>query len=73
MFDDDSFNYGFFFTYSLAYWNILDLTENTQMKSLFSTNDWEEMVESFNNEIKLIESNFLDVVEYFFDEVEKVS
>ncbi|CAG8601527.1 1821_t:CDS:10 [Ambispora leptoticha] len=71
MFDDDSFNYGF--SYSLAYWNILDLTENTQMKSLFSTNDWEEMVESFNNEVKLIESNFLDVVEYFFDEVEKIT
>ncbi|CAI2188283.1 19605_t:CDS:10 [Funneliformis geosporum] len=49
---------------NLAYWNILDLTdENTQMKSLFSTNDWEEMVESFNNEVKLIESDFLDVVE----------
>ncbi|CAG8671915.1 6494_t:CDS:2, partial [Acaulospora colombiana] len=56
---------------NLAYWNILDLTENTQIKSLFSTNDWEEMVESFNNEVKLIESDFLDVVEYFFDEVEK--
>ena len=43
------------------------------MKSLFSTNDWEEMVKSFNNEVKLIDSDFLDVVEYFFDEVEKVS
>ncbi|CAG8438116.1 6721_t:CDS:10 [Acaulospora morrowiae] len=58
---------------NLAYWNILDLTENTQMKSLFSTNDWEEMVESFNNEVKLIESDLLDVVEYFFDEVEKIT
>ncbi|CAG8557775.1 2188_t:CDS:10 [Acaulospora morrowiae] len=58
---------------NLAYWNILDLTENTQIKSLFSTNDWEEMVESFNNEVKLIESDFLDVVEYFFDEVEKIT
>ncbi|RIA97193.1 hypothetical protein C1645_753167 [Glomus cerebriforme] len=58
---------------NLAYWNILDLTENTQMKSLFSTNDWEEMVKSFNNEVKLIDSDFLDVVEYFFDEVEKIT
>ncbi|CAG8536563.1 10025_t:CDS:2 [Paraglomus occultum] len=57
---------------NFAYWNILDLTENTQIKSLFSTNDWEEMVERFNNEVKLIESDFLDVVEYFFDEVEKI-
>ncbi|CAG8740619.1 25376_t:CDS:2, partial [Dentiscutata erythropus] len=58
---------------NLAYWNILDLTENTQMKSLFSANDWKEMVESFNKEVKLIESDFLDVVEYFFDEVEKIT
>ncbi|CAG8454521.1 3461_t:CDS:10 [Cetraspora pellucida] len=58
---------------NLAYWNILDLTDNTQIKSLFSTNDWEEMVESFNNEVKLIESDFLDVVEYFFHEVEKAT
>ncbi|CAB5190471.1 unnamed protein product [Rhizophagus irregularis] len=58
---------------NLAYWNILDLTEDTQIKSLFSTNDWEEMVESFNNEVKLVESDFLDVVEYFFDEVGQIT
>ncbi|CAG8606174.1 5335_t:CDS:2 [Paraglomus brasilianum] len=29
------------------------------------------MVESFNNEVKLIESDFLNVVEYLFDEIEK--
>ena len=34
---------------------------------------WICSVESFNNEVKLIESDILDVVEYFFDEVEKVS
>ncbi|CAG8835269.1 36001_t:CDS:10, partial [Gigaspora margarita] len=58
---------------NLAYWNILDLTENSQIKSLFSTNDWEEMIESFNNEVKLIESDLFDVIEYFFDEVEKIT
>lgn len=41
---------------NLAYWNLLDLTENSQIKSLFSTKDWEEMIGSFNNEVKLIES-----------------
>ncbi|CAG8607315.1 2568_t:CDS:2 [Funneliformis mosseae] len=55
-----------------AYWNILNLTENTQIKSLFSMNNWEEMVESFNNEVKLNESDFLDVIEYFFDEVSQI-
>ncbi|CAG8623835.1 16720_t:CDS:10 [Gigaspora rosea] len=58
---------------NLAYWNILDLTEDSQIKSLFSTEDWEEMLKSFNNEVKLIESDLLDVVEYFFDEVEKIT
>lgn len=68
------FNYRFFFfTYSLAYWNILDLTESSQIKSLFSMSEWEEMVESFNNEVKLIESDINGVVEYFFEEVDKVS
>ncbi|CAG8599285.1 12420_t:CDS:2 [Funneliformis mosseae] len=31
------------------------------------------MVKSFNNEVKLVDSDFLDVVEYFFNEVEKVN
>ncbi|CAG8726880.1 2508_t:CDS:2, partial [Racocetra fulgida] len=39
------------------------LTDNMDVK----------MVENFNNEVKLIESDFLDVVEYFFDEVEKIT
>lgn len=35
--------------------------------------EWEEMIESFNSEVKLIESDINGVVEYFFEEVEKVS
>uniref|UniRef100_U9SK12 Uncharacterized protein n=1 Tax=Rhizophagus irregularis (strain DAOM 181602 / DAOM 197198 / MUCL 43194) TaxID=747089 RepID=U9SK12_RHIID len=57
---------------NLAYWNILDLTESSQIKSLFSMSEWEEMVESFNNEVKLIESDINGVVEYFFEEVDKM-
>nr|CAG8666331.1 3735_t:CDS:10 [Entrophospora candida] len=57
---------------NLAYWNILDLTEDTQIKFCFSTDDWEEINESFKKEVKLVESDIPDVVEYFFDEVEKV-
>ncbi|CAG8631288.1 7448_t:CDS:10, partial [Ambispora leptoticha] len=58
---------------NLAYWNILDLTEDTPIKPFFSTEDWEEINESFKKEVKLVESDIPDVVEYFFDEVEKVS
>ncbi|CAB4490775.1 unnamed protein product [Rhizophagus irregularis] len=58
---------------NLAYWNILDLTESSQIKSLFSMSEWEEMVESFNNEVKLIESDINGVVEYFFEEVDKIT
>ncbi|CAJ0865514.1 14396_t:CDS:10 [Entrophospora sp. SA101] len=36
---------------NLAYWNILDLTEDTQIKPFFSTDDWEEINESFKKEI----------------------
>ncbi|CAG8530336.1 6305_t:CDS:2, partial [Acaulospora colombiana] len=35
--------------------------------------DWEEINESFKKEVKLVQSDIPDVVEYFFDEVEKVS
>ncbi|CAG8633419.1 10031_t:CDS:10, partial [Diversispora eburnea] len=58
---------------NLAYWNILDLTEDTQIKSFFSTDDWEEINESFKNDVKLDESDIPNVVEYFFDEVEKIT
>ncbi|CAG8617776.1 8595_t:CDS:2, partial [Diversispora eburnea] len=58
---------------TLAYWNILDLTEDTQIKSLFSTDDWEEINESFKKDVKLDESDIPNVVEYFFDEVEKIT
>lgn len=61
-----------FFTRSLAYWNILDLTEDSLIRSFFSKNDWEEITESFEREVTLITSNIPDVVALFFNEVEKV-
>lgn len=61
-----------FFARSLAYWNILDLTEDGLIRSFFSKNDWQEITESFEKEVTLIESDIPDVVTYFFNEVEKV-
>ncbi|GBB96914.1 hypothetical protein RclHR1_02870012 [Rhizophagus clarus] len=55
-----------FFTYNLAYWNILNLSDDTRMKSLFSTNDY--MIGIFNNEVKLVES---DAIVGFFEKIEK--
>lgn len=42
------------------------------MRSLFSTDDWEEIIQSFQSDVKLVESDVPDAVIYFFDEVEKV-
>ena len=61
-----------FFTCSLAYWNILDLTEDTLIRPLFSANDWEEITKSFERDVTLIESDIPDVIVFFFNEVEKV-
>ena len=62
----------YFFSYSLAYWNILDLTEDSLIKSFFSTEDWKEITESFEEDVKLVESDISGVAIYFFNEVEKV-
>ncbi|CAJ0767078.1 6889_t:CDS:10 [Entrophospora sp. SA101] len=43
----------------------------TLIKSFFSKEDWDEINESFKRDVKLIESNIPNIVEYFFDEVEK--
>ncbi|UZO19224.1 uncharacterized protein OCT59_010523 [Rhizophagus irregularis] len=58
---------------NLAYWNILDLTEDGLIRSFFSKNDWQEITESFEKEVTLIESDIPDVVTYFFNEVEKIT
>ncbi|CAG8650676.1 12011_t:CDS:2, partial [Funneliformis mosseae] len=58
---------------NLAYWNILDLTEDGLIRSFFSKNDWEEITESFEREVTLIESDIPDVVTFFFNEVEKIT
>ncbi|CAG8718338.1 4246_t:CDS:2, partial [Acaulospora morrowiae] len=58
---------------NLAYWNILDLTDDILIGSLFSENDWEEITESFEKDVTLIESDIPDAAIYFFDEVEKIT
>ncbi|CAG8641521.1 10133_t:CDS:2, partial [Paraglomus occultum] len=55
-----------------AYWNILDLTgDHSETKCLFSEDDWTEMTASFEQEVKLTESEVSEGVLYFFDELEK--
>ena len=54
------------------YWNILDLTEDTLIKPFFSKEDWDEINENFKRDVKLVKSNISNIVEYVFDEVEKV-
>jgi hypothetical protein len=61
-----------FFAHSLAYWNILDFTEDGLIRSFFSKNDWQEITESFEKKVTLIKSDIPDIVTYFFNEVEKV-
>ncbi|PKY18980.1 hypothetical protein RhiirB3_120407 [Rhizophagus irregularis] len=46
---------------NLAYWNILDLTEDSLIKSFFSTEDWNEITKSFEDDVKLFESDVPDV------------
>src|SRR3954452_19798304 len=59
---------------SPVYWGILDLTgTHPETKQLFSTDDWTEMLKSFEDEIETIEEDIPDVVYLFFDEIEQVS
>ncbi|CAH1768223.1 7765_t:CDS:2, partial [Entrophospora sp. SA101] len=51
--------------------HVLDLTEDILIKSFFSKEDWDEINESFKRDVKLVESNMLNIVEYFFDEVKE--
>ncbi|CAG8589817.1 23003_t:CDS:2 [Cetraspora pellucida] len=56
-----------------VYWGILDLTgTHPETKQLFSTEDWTEMLKSFEDEIETIEENIPDVVYLFFDEIEQI-
>ncbi|KAG9307747.1 hypothetical protein G9A89_023312 [Geosiphon pyriformis] len=59
----------------LAYWNILDLTnDNNPIKSFFpSDDDWKELMENFETDVRLVESDVPPAVYYFFDEVEKIT
>jgi hypothetical protein len=68
-----SFTTVYFCIYSLAYWNILDLTADSEIKNIFSSNDWAEMVESFEKEVELVKSKVSTGLICFFDELEKVS
>ncbi|CAG8478072.1 20299_t:CDS:2 [Cetraspora pellucida] len=48
---------------NLTYWNILELTKDTQINHFFSTDDWEEINKSFKKEVKLVESDISDRVD----------
>ncbi|RUS26070.1 hypothetical protein BC938DRAFT_471271 [Jimgerdemannia flammicorona] len=55
-----------------AYCNVSDLTgDDPEIKCLFSAADWAEMVTSFEQEIKLEESEVPDGLLHLFDELEK--
>ncbi|RGB30530.1 hypothetical protein C1646_817869 [Rhizophagus diaphanus] len=56
-----------------VYWGILDLTGSHQeTKQLFTTEDWTEMLKSFEDEIEIIKEDIPDVIFLFFDEVQQV-
>ncbi|RUP44679.1 hypothetical protein BC936DRAFT_149144 [Jimgerdemannia flammicorona] len=58
---------------SLAYWGILDLTEeHSETKGLFSAKDWTEMVNQFNDDVKLSRSKISKAMCQFFDEVHQL-
>jgi hypothetical protein len=66
-------NFKIVFISSLAYWNILDLTDdNPEPRALFSVEDWNDIVRDFQRDIRLVQSDIPDVVIQFFDEIEKV-
>ncbi|CAB4482006.1 unnamed protein product [Rhizophagus irregularis] len=55
------------------YWGILDLTgSHTETKKLFTTEDWNEMLKSFEDEIEVIEEDIPDAVYLFFDEIDEI-
>ncbi|CAI2161970.1 5049_t:CDS:2 [Funneliformis geosporum] len=55
------------------YWEILNLTgTHPEIKQLFSAEDWNEMLKSFENKIETIEKDIPDVVYLFFDEIEQI-
>ncbi|CAG8567708.1 6956_t:CDS:2 [Scutellospora calospora] len=56
-----------------VYWGILDLTGSHQeTKQLFTTDDWTEMLKSFEDEIEIIKEDIPDVIYLFFDEVQQI-
>ncbi|CAB4480443.1 unnamed protein product [Rhizophagus irregularis] len=62
---------------NLAYWNILDLTEDSLIKSFFSTEDWNEITKSFEDDVKLFESDVPDITknedENIIDAIDKLT
>ncbi|CAI2189388.1 8869_t:CDS:2, partial [Funneliformis geosporum] len=56
-----------------VYWGILDLTGSYQeTKQLFTTEDWTEMLKSFEDEIEIIKEDIPDVIYLFFNEVQQI-
>ena len=58
---------------SPVYWGILDLTGNhPETKALFTVEEWEELINQFNEEVQLQETTLPDSICHFFEEVEYV-
>ncbi|CAG8565721.1 15492_t:CDS:2, partial [Racocetra fulgida] len=55
------------------YWGILDLTgSHVETRQLFTTEDWNEMLKSFEDEVEIIEHDIPNVIYLLFDEVEQI-
>ncbi|CAI2174987.1 5896_t:CDS:2 [Funneliformis geosporum] len=56
-----------------VYWGILDLTgDHIETKALFTLQDWEEMVENFEQEVKLSKIAMPEILCCLFDEIHKI-
>ncbi|PKY58704.1 hypothetical protein RhiirA4_480838 [Rhizophagus irregularis] len=54
-------------------WDILDLTStHPETKALYSPEDWIEMVNNFEQEVKLTQTDISNIMIHFFDEVNQI-
>ena len=61
------------FIFSPVYWEILDLTDaHPETKELFSTADWNEMLKSFEDDVKMAQEESSDAVYLLFDRIDEV-
>ncbi|RUS32080.1 hypothetical protein BC938DRAFT_476337 [Jimgerdemannia flammicorona] len=57
-----------------VYWGILDLTgAHLETKELFSTADWNEMLKSFEDDVKMVQGETSNEVCLLFDEISEIA